>query len=70
VFHYAKAFIKNNTVIVFNEKVETPVAVHFGWIGDASDNNLFNIEGFPAVPYRTDEWKTITKEAKYKIADL
>ena len=70
VFYLAKAFIKNNTVVLFSEKVENPVAVHFGWIGDASDNNLFNREGFPAVPFRTDDWKTITKEAKYKIADL
>lgn len=70
VFYLAKAFIKNNTVVLFSDKVENPVAVHFGWIGDATDNNLFNNEGFPAVPFRTDDWKTITKEAKYKIADL
>lgn len=67
VFYFAKAFIKDNKVVIFNENVENPVAVHFGWIGDASDNNLFNKEGFPAVPFRTDEWKTITKEAKYSI---
>jgi len=36
-------------------------------IGDASECNLFNVEGFPAVPFRSDEWKTITKEEKYKI---
>ena len=66
VFHYAKAFIKNNTVVVYCDKVENPVAVHFGWIGDASDNNLYNQQGFPAVPFRTDDWKTITKESKYR----
>ncbi len=70
VFHYAKAFIKGNTIVLFNEKVENPVAVHFGWIGDASDCNLFNKEGYPAVPFRTDEWKTITKDEKYKIEKL
>jgi len=70
VFHYAKAFIKGNTVVLFNEKVENPVAVHFGWIGDASDCNLFNKEGYPAVPFRTDEWKTVTKDEKYKIEKL
>lgn len=70
VFHYAKAFIKGNTVILFNEKVENPVAVHFGWIGDASECNLFNKEGYPAVPFRTDEWKTVTKDEKYKIEKL
>jgi len=67
VFYFAKAFIKDNKVVVFNENIENPVAIRFGWIGDASDNNLFNKEGFPAVPFRTDEWKTITKDIKYSI---
>ncbi len=70
VFHYAKAFIKGNTVLLFSDKVENPVAVHFGWVGDASDCNLFNKEGFPAVPFRTDEWKTVTKDEKYTIENL
>lgn len=67
VFYFAKAFIKDNKVVVFNENIDNPVAIRFGWIGDASDNNLFNKEGFPAVPFRTDEWKTITKDIKYSI---
>jgi sialate O-acetylesterase len=70
VFHYAIAFIKGNTVTLFCEKTENPIAVHFGWLGDASDCNLFNKEGFPAVPFRTDEWKTITQNEKYKIENL
>ena len=70
VFYYAKAFIKDNKVFVFRENIENPIAVHFGWVGDASNNNLFNKEGFPAAPFRTDEWKTITKEEKYSIEKL
>jgi sialate O-acetylesterase len=69
VFHYAKAFIKDNKVILSSDAVVDPVAVHFSWIGDASESNLFNKEGFPAVPFRTDEWKIITKDVKYKIAN-
>jgi len=69
VFHYAKGFIKDNKVILSSEEVANPIAVHFSWIGDASESNLFNKEGFPAVPFRTDEWKTITKDVKYKIAN-
>ncbi|MDP2068926.1 MAG: sialate O-acetylesterase [Lutibacter sp.] len=69
VFHYAKAFIQDNKVVLSSEEVASPIAVHFSWIGDASESNLFNKEGFPAVPFRTDEWKTITKEIKYKIAN-
>ncbi len=67
VFHYAKAYIKDNKVILSSENVENPVAVHFSWIGDATESNLFNKEGFPAVPFRTDIWKTVTKNEKYEI---
>ncbi len=70
VFYIAKAFIKENKVIVFNKNVENPTAVRFGWIGDASENNLFNKEGLPVIPFRTDKWRTITKDVKYSIEKL
>ncbi len=70
VFYSAKAAIKNGRVVVSSEKVSTPVAIHFGWIGDATECNLYNREGFPAVPFRTDEWKTATKNEKYTIEIL
>ena len=65
-FKYAKAFIEGDKVIVYRDGLETPVAVRFGWADDASDNNLFNNEGFPAVPFRTDSWKGITENNKYQ----
>ncbi len=68
VFYYAKAQIVNNKVVIYNENVPNPVAIHFGWADDASDNNLYNKEGFPAGPFRTDDWKSIMKESKYKIS--
>lgn len=64
-FYFAQAFIRNNQVVVSAPQVPHPVAVHFGWMGDASECNLFNQAGFPAVPFRTDDWKTATKEAGY-----
>lgn len=67
VFYYAKAYIKDNMIVLSCDEVKNPIAVHFSWIGDASESNLFNKEGFPAVPFRTDDWKTITKDEKYKI---
>ena len=70
VFYYAKAGISNNKVIVMCDKVPSPAAVRFGWIGDASDNNLFNQEGFPAVPFRTDDWKMVTRDAKYTVEKM
>lgn len=70
IFYDANAVIKGNTVIISNGNIASPLAVRFGWIGDASANNLINREGFPAVPFRTDDWKTLTKDVKYKIAEI
>lgn len=67
VFYFAKAQIVNDKVVVFSEKVANPVAIHFGWADDASDNNLYNKEGFPADSFRTDNWGNITANVKYKI---
>ncbi|MBC8111979.1 MAG: hypothetical protein H7Y04_13035 [Verrucomicrobia bacterium] len=66
-FQYAKAFIEENKVIVYQERLTKPVAVRFGWADDAGDNNFFNKEGFPALPFRTDNWKGITEGIKYQI---
>jgi len=60
-FHYAKAYLENNKVIVYADEVPLPVAVHYAWADDAGDANLYNKEGFPAVPFRTDQWKGITE---------
>ncbi|MBL0740060.1 sialate O-acetylesterase [Chryseolinea lacunae] len=65
VFHYAKAFVEGDHVVVYQDDVKTPVAVRYGWADDASDDNLFNKEGFPAPPFRTDNVKGITEQAKF-----
>jgi sialate O-acetylesterase len=64
---YAKAFIKGNEVIVYADDVSSPVAVRFGWFDDASENNLFNKEGLPAMPFTTDTWERVTTNVKYEI---
>jgi sialate O-acetylesterase len=68
-FQYAKAVIEGDKVIVYQEGIGNPVAVRFGWADDAGDNNLFNREGFPAVPFRTDHWKGITEDNKYNVGN-
>jgi sialate O-acetylesterase len=67
VFHFAQAYIKENTIVLSSEKVTNPIAANFGWMGDATECNLFNKEGFPAVPFRTVEWKNATKGEKYEL---
>jgi sialate O-acetylesterase len=51
----AKAEIDGDTVVVSSEKVTKPVAVRYGW-RNAALPNLFNKEGLPASPFRTDNW--------------
>ena len=62
-FRWAKASITGpNTIQVFSSEVDTPVAVRYGWGNNPDDVNLYNSEGLPADPFRTDKWKGITEK--------
>lgn len=68
VFHPAKVTIKDkNKIIVYNPEVSQPIAVRYGWADDAGAANLYNKEEFPASPFRTDDWKTLTANSSFKI---
>ena len=60
VFHWAKAFIKNNTVIVYSNEVTSPVAVRYAWSNNPGALDLYNKEGLPAAPFRSDNWPGAT----------
>jgi sialate O-acetylesterase len=66
-FHYAKAYITGDKIVVYQEGISQPAAVRYAWADDAGEANLFNKEGFPVVPFRTDEWTGITEKIKYTI---
>jgi sialate O-acetylesterase len=66
-YHYAKATISGNTVIVWQDDVGDPVAVRYGWADYPADCNLYNKAGFPAVPFRSDQWKSVTEAKKYEL---
>jgi sialate O-acetylesterase len=66
-FHTATATIEGDHVVVYSDNVNDPVAVRFGWMDDAGEDNLFNKEGFPASPFRTDDWKEITADNKFAV---
>lgn len=65
-FYWAKAWIENDKVVVFSEQVPLPIAVRYAWDNCPSEANLYNKEGFPASPFRTDDWSLITENRKYK----
>jgi sialate O-acetylesterase len=52
-FVAATAVIKNNAVEVSAVGIDHPVAVRFGW-NEANHSNLYNKDGLPALPFRTD----------------
>ena len=52
-FRPAKAEIEGNTVVVSSSEVSKPTAVRYGW-ANVPDVNLFNTEGLPASPFRTE----------------
>lgn len=56
VWHWADATIDGETVVVKSAEVEKPVAVRYGYSMNPLGANLYNKEGLPASPFRTDEW--------------
>jgi len=56
----AKAMVQDDKVVVWSDDVDTPTAVRYGW-SNCPDVNLFNKEGLPASPFRTDDWPLITQ---------
>ncbi len=59
-FYWAKAKLDGDKIIVWCDEVEKPVAVRFGWSCNPAEFNLYNKEGLPASPFRTDDWEGIT----------
>ncbi len=49
----ANAVIEGANVIVTSEQIAKPAAVRYGW-ANVPEVNLFNQEGLPASPFRTD----------------
>lgn len=55
VFRPAKARIHKNSIQVSSDQVPTPVAVRYAF-KDWVTGNLYNTEGLPVAPFRTDDW--------------
>jgi sialate O-acetylesterase len=54
-FHWANARIEGDEIVVSSPEVSAPVAVRYGW-ANSPECNLYNKNGLPASPFRTDHW--------------
>ena len=56
-WYWANAEIDGKDVVVSAEEVSVPVAVRYAFRANPmGDCNLYNKEGLPASPFRTDDW--------------
>lgn len=53
-FKWAQAEIRGNKVVVYHPEISDPVAVRYAWADNPEKANLYNKEGLPASPFRTD----------------
>lgn len=69
-WHWAEAEIKDNTVVLSSKAVTKPVAARYAWAMNPSQRNLlYNREGFPASPFRTDRWPLFDPKAVIVTVD-
>jgi sialate O-acetylesterase len=62
-WQWGKATIDGDKVIVTHYEIAEPVAVRYGW-ADHPVVNLWNKDGLPASPFRTDHYPMITQPKK------
>ena len=55
-WHWADVKINGNEIVVSSAEVSAPVAVRYAYSMNPTGANLYNIDGFPAGPFRTDDW--------------
>jgi sialate O-acetylesterase len=54
-FHWAFAWLQNGKVVVFSPDVKKPLAVRYAWADNPGEISLYNRQGLPACPFRTDK---------------
>lgn len=54
-FVWAEAKIEGNKVVIWNDQVPKPRFVRYAWADNPFHLNLYNREGLPAEPFRTDD---------------
>ncbi len=67
VWQQARVKFYKDKLSLSSPKVNNPVAVRYAWASNVSQRNLiYNDHGFPASPFRTDNWD-ISKDAALNV---
>lgn len=53
-FVWANAEIQDDKVVLWHDEITEPKAVRYAWADNPEGANLYNKEGLPASPFRTD----------------
>jgi sialate O-acetylesterase len=54
-FVWAKAKIEGDKIVVWSDEVANPMYVRYAWADNPVNPNVYNKEGLPASPFRTDK---------------
>jgi sialate O-acetylesterase len=54
-FVWAKTRIEGGKIVLWSDDISNPKYVRYAWADNPVNPNLFNREGFPAMPFRTDK---------------
>lgn len=65
-FHWAKARLSdNNEATVYSDQISDPRFVRYAWSDNPGPLDLYNTDGLPAFPFRTDDFELSTAKEKY-----
>ena len=65
-FVWAKAELSGaDEVTVYSNQVSDPKFVRYAWSDNPGALNLYNTDGLPAFPFRTDNFELVTAKEKY-----
>jgi len=60
-FVWAEAEIRGDEVVVWSDAVPAPLVVRYAWADNPAGSNLYNRDGLPASPFRTDSFPVSTQ---------
>ena len=65
---WAEAAIDGDTVVVRSKDVPKPLAVRYAYTMNPARANLYNRDGLPAGPFRTDSWAPPLEDLRWTAA--